>query len=99
MRHTILALLLSLAAPCTMRGQSHLAPCQETPEQKAQRMEWFDHAKLGIFIHWGIYAVNGIRVPVSLQHSGSSAILPLSTIPSGVYVLSVNGRTSKFTKR
>lgn len=60
MRHTILALLLSLVAPCTMRGQSHLAPCQETPEQKAQRMEWFDHAKLGIFIHWGIYAVNGI---------------------------------------
>lgn len=24
-----------------------------------QRMEWFGQAKLGIFIHWGIYAVNG----------------------------------------
>ena len=23
-------------------------------------MEWFKEAKLGIFIHWGIYAVNGI---------------------------------------
>ncbi len=23
-------------------------------------MEWFEDAKLGIFIHWGIYAVNGI---------------------------------------
>jgi len=32
----------------------------ETPEQKAKRMEWFKDAKLGIFIHWGIYAVNGI---------------------------------------
>ncbi|MCH5329895.1 MAG: alpha-L-fucosidase [Alistipes sp.] len=29
---------------------------QENPEQKAQRMEWFAHAKLGIFIHWGIYS-------------------------------------------
>lgn len=46
-----------------------------------------------------VYAVNGIRVPVHLQYSGSSATLPLSSIPSGVYVLSVNGRTSKFTKR
>ena len=24
------------------------------------KMEWFGDAKLGIFIHWGIYAVNGI---------------------------------------
>ena len=28
----------------------------ETPEQKAERMEWFSRAKLGIFIHWGIYS-------------------------------------------
>jgi alpha-L-fucosidase len=29
--------------------------------QKAEdKMQWFSDAKLGIFIHWGIYAVNGI---------------------------------------
>ena len=27
---------------------------------KEKKMEWFEDAKLGIFIHWGIYAVNGI---------------------------------------
>jgi len=27
---------------------------------KTDRMAWFSEAKLGIFIHWGIYAVNGI---------------------------------------
>jgi alpha-L-fucosidase len=27
---------------------------------KDERMKWFAEAKLGIFIHWGIYAVNGI---------------------------------------
>lgn len=32
----------------------------ETLEQKEKRMEWFSRAKLGIFIHWGIYAVNGV---------------------------------------
>lgn len=31
---------------------------QET--DNTQRMQWFKDAKLGIFIHWGIYAVNGI---------------------------------------
>lgn len=46
-----------------------------------------------------VYTVKGIRVPAQLQRSGSSATLPLSAIPSGVYLLSVNGRTSKFTKR
>lgn len=25
-----------------------------------ERMKWFADAKLGIFIHWGIYSVNGI---------------------------------------
>lgn len=25
-----------------------------------QRLDWFSKAKLGIFIHWGIYAVNGV---------------------------------------
>jgi alpha-L-fucosidase len=27
---------------------------------KEERLAWFKDAKLGIFIHWGIYAVNGI---------------------------------------
>ena len=46
-----------------------------------------------------IYKTNGIRVPVRLSFSaGDTATLPLNSIPSGVYLLSVNGRTSKFTK-
>ncbi|HTO94284.1 MAG TPA: alpha-L-fucosidase [Bacteroidota bacterium] len=37
-----------------------LAAAQEPDSAKERRMEWFADAKLGIFIHWGIYAVNGI---------------------------------------
>jgi alpha-L-fucosidase len=33
---------------------------QETEIDKTKRLQWFQDAKLGIFIHWGIYAVNGI---------------------------------------
>jgi len=28
--------------------------------QEDQKMQWFADAKLGIFIHWGIYAVDGV---------------------------------------
>lgn len=30
------------------------------PETIKQKMQWFADAKLGIFIHWGIYSVNGV---------------------------------------
>ena len=33
---------------------------EEEKQVDIQKMEWFGNAKLGIFIHWGIYAVNGI---------------------------------------
>ena len=45
-----------------------------------------------------VYTANGIRVPVTITRRGTDVSLPLSQIPQGVYLLSVNGRTSKFTK-
>lgn len=45
-----------------------------------------------------IYTTNGIRVPAHLTAAGDGMTLSLSSIPQGVYVLSVNGRTSKFTR-
>jgi alpha-L-fucosidase len=40
----------------------------ETPEEKQQRMKWWNEARFGMFIHWGIYSVpagewNGKNVP------------------------------------
>ncbi|NML71721.1 alpha-L-fucosidase [Chryseobacterium sp. RP-3-3] len=32
----------------------------QTTSSDTQKMEWFKNAKLGIFIHWGIYSVDGI---------------------------------------
>lgn len=46
-----------------------------------------------------LYKTNGIRIPVRLIVYDSSAILSLSSIPSGIYLLKINGRTSKFTKK
>jgi alpha-L-fucosidase len=41
----------------------------ETELERSERMKWFGEAKLGIFIHWGIYAVNGITESWSF-HNG-----------------------------
>jgi alpha-L-fucosidase len=35
-------------------------PAQLPDTSYHKKMEWFKDAKLGIFIHWGIYSVNGI---------------------------------------
>ncbi|MDH5413876.1 MAG: alpha-L-fucosidase [Flavobacteriaceae bacterium] len=35
---------------------------------KEQRLEWFQDAKLGIFIHWGYYGVKGIGESWSMYH-------------------------------
>lgn len=35
---------------------------------KEERLEWFQDAKLGIFMHWGYYGVNGIGESWSLYH-------------------------------
>lgn len=45
-----------------------------------------------------IYTTNGIRVSARLIATGDGVTLSLSSIPQGVYVLSVNGKTSKFTR-
>ena len=54
-RFLLITVILLVARPCIMMAQE-----AESSDQKAKRMEWFSDAKLGIFIHWGIYAVNGI---------------------------------------
>ncbi|MBQ7634134.1 MAG: alpha-L-fucosidase [Bacteroidaceae bacterium] len=37
-----------------------LAGFSQSRADTLRRMQWFDDAKLGIFIHWGIYAVRGV---------------------------------------
>ncbi len=46
-----------------------------------------------------VYKSNGIRLPVHIEYESSNAVFSLASIPSGVYLLKVNGRTSKITKK
>jgi alpha-L-fucosidase len=67
-------LVLSVCALAGLAGAACAAPAAaptdtvnpnivHTPAEaaaEAARMQWFENAKFGIFIHWGIYAVDGI---------------------------------------
>jgi alpha-L-fucosidase len=48
--------LLFLFAQICLR----IIPLSAQEQSIEKKMQWFKDAKLGIFIHWGIYAVNGI---------------------------------------
>ncbi len=53
-------LLLAAALFLALAGQASAQPYIPGRTYDDGRMKWFADAKLGIFIHWGIYAVNGI---------------------------------------
>jgi alpha-L-fucosidase len=53
----LLALLGAAALPPAASAQTTPDPSAETPAQKAERMAWFQDARFGMFIHWGLYAI------------------------------------------
>lgn len=55
-------LRLTLTAVACLQGVSHAAETapdflHETPAQRDARMAWFNEARFGLFIHWGVYSV------------------------------------------
>ena len=57
MRIKILLSILFLT-PISISSQQIISNDNKISE--INKMDWFEKAKLGIFIHWGIYSVNGI---------------------------------------
>lgn len=52
---------MACVAPLALiMGSQTPMSAQEDSLRKEKRMAWFAEAKLGIFIHWGIYAVKGV---------------------------------------
>ena len=45
---------------CLVSFEAASSQQKTNPDSIREKMQWFADAKLGIFIHWGIYSVNGI---------------------------------------
>ena len=62
------------------------AQSKTNPETIREKMQWFADAKLGIFIHWGIYSVKGIDESWSFHNK---------KISYADYMSQLNGFTAK----
>jgi alpha-L-fucosidase len=52
---SLFALLIAVVISVSANAQSKV-----NPDSIRNKMQWFSDAKLGIFVHWGIYAVDGV---------------------------------------
>lgn len=50
--------MAAMSAAGAMAGRLHAEPYRPAPENLAAR-QWFQDAKFGLFIHWGVYSVLG----------------------------------------
>lgn len=57
-KHLIITAIISLIFTAfSCKPKEPVDYLNESPEVKAERMEWWHDAKFGMFIHWGIYSV------------------------------------------
>lgn len=61
-------LLAALSLGQGAQAQEGIRP-EAHAQQQTEKMQWFQDAKLGIFVHWGIYAVNGVSESWSFYHN------------------------------
>ena len=54
-RNMVIFVLLIFIVLWTFQANAQLA--YESPEKKSQRLEWWQNARFGMFIHWGLYAL------------------------------------------
>lgn len=79
------------------KGTGISLPQSETNYTQENGQLVFNGVKLSDQV--ALYTTNGIRVPVRLSSVNGNVSLPLSSVPKGVYVLNVNGKTTKFTRK
>lgn len=61
------------------------AGSQETKIPKEQRMEWWQEARFGMFIHWGIYSVPAGQYHGKEIRNSAEWIMNKAEIPLGEY--------------
>lgn len=82
-----LFLMMSAFAASAQNMDMQNTPTKEslrsTPEQLEKRMAWFDNARFGMFIHWGVYSTlgstwNGKKYKGYAEHIQRMAKIPIS---------------------
>ncbi len=58
---------------------------KETPEQRAARMQWWNSARFGMFVHWGVYSVTGGEYKGKMPTNSAEWMMNKARIPIADY--------------
>ncbi len=58
---------------------------KETPEQHAAKMQWWNTARFGMFVHWGVYAVTGGEYKGHMPTNSAEWMMNKARIPIAEY--------------
>ena len=78
-------LLFLLIAAGVLSASAQTDYTKETPEQREKRMAWFNEARFGMFIHWGLYAVPAGEWNGKRYGGGREWIMEMAKIPVSEY--------------
>ncbi len=83
-------LVSSLACLFAVTALAQTAPSGQSPVKpydaaQQQRMAWFTHARLGMFIHWGLYAIPAGQWPGRANTTRAEWIMLQENLPSSEY--------------
>ncbi len=70
----------------SLGGASTLLGYGEPARMTADRFDWFDRAKLGLFVHWGPYSLAGVEASWPIMVPGLRKVLPQPAISEDDYV-------------
>ena len=49
--------------------------------------------------NYEVYDINGIKIKTNVIYSNNSLLIPLSSLPSGMYIINIDGKTHKIMKQ
>ncbi|MDF7807183.1 alpha-L-fucosidase [Pontiellaceae bacterium B12219] len=79
-------LLGALLSPALMAAETESwTYIKETPEQHAAKMEWWNAARFGMFVHWGVYSVTGGEYKGKMPTNSAEWMMNKARIPIAAY--------------
>ncbi len=66
-------------------GESDWTYAAETHEQHAEKMDWWNDARFGMFVHWGVYSVTGGKYKGEMPTNSAEWMMNKARIPIADY--------------
>ena len=81
------AVILSLVSLVLVTGlqAEEWTYIKETPQQHAKKMEWWNTARFGMFVHWGVYSVTGGEFRGMMPTNSAEWMMNKARIPIADY--------------